>query len=876
MTRKRTPQMGVAEHARVPGAMSPEDKHVPLLEVLPFEEALEKEWPTDAHFVTYRPSHEEVDYPRCNKPIIAKLRQQGYSLDRHMFALDWDTPDHRPWGETATQEEFVAQFQEMAQEFPEASEFACMYFTRAGVRIIYILSEPLEVTESEARIRWMIYKMRSLGMTGIDELVDWTRLNRMPKVVREGISTWDQDYFQMVCVPDARLDVSALGSASKADKISVYADIVPLQQGQPEYADSSLLECFETGKARPTDWAKKAKKRLINRMCFDTLYNQVPLASRGSRDTTLHQLLGECVSLLYYLEGTTPEHIYALFYDSVMSLEQDQPWDEILWSGVKRLWEKEDAKARATKQIQKEKQIAREEKTVDMIEGMQEWLPEQEELFGDRSDAMMFARKKLIANCGSDYFLMDEEGYYRPQAYSSTQLIPAIRTHIPDLIETSVPKADGSGMKDVTIGTIISRHTTIVDSVSMEPSRPRGVIEHLDEPHAKLLIPGYRRNENIIPEYDEQVAEWLEKLFGPKVDDFNRWVAFALDWEAGPICALSIQGEQGAGKKMIVQGLAECLHSPSVATEKDLSDENQYGLLQSPFLVVNEGWGTVKGKHPADTFRDITSGEGRKVYRKYHHPVDIKSPMRVIFTANNLDVIKKLCKGRTLTQTDREALAIRLMHFDVGHKASDWLRLKGGRAFTASPGRRWIAPDSGGQSDHIVASHFMYLYHKRHELWTPDNRFLVEGYGSDDLMFEMQTQVGSAVLVIETLLSMFKKSYPMNNRDGIHIDKEKGSVFIVTKTITEYFRDELSQKFRESLSQNQVANVLGGIALHDKPEPRVLPGDGSNKGRRRWYELDIHKIQRAAQRHGMLSTELDELCNKREAFHSGYAVEEGI
>lgn len=865
------PLFGIADNAFVKGVSSLDAKDVNHLEITSFSKAFSQPWDMDAHFVTYSPEGVKpgTKFPRCNKPVLRQIRDQGYDLHRHTFAFDYDTPDHQPWGITETQEEFIENFQAVCEKFPLATNYACLYFTRAGARMVYILDEPIPVDESEASLRWMIYRFRAAGLD-VDELVDWTRLYRLPMVNREGIRTETVDVFDIEFDEEARLPISELGTASKADRASIYAEIKEFTDPVPDIDDAkALLEVFSEGKSRSTEWAKKAKHRLKGRECFDCLFNHTPIASRGNRDNTMHQYVGQAVSLLYYLEGTTPDHIFALFLEPIQQLDDTdgENWIDLLWSSVGRLWAKEDAKARANEKILEEREEAHEAAKTDLLGGLREWC-DAPEMYGDDSDAKLFAERHMIANHGSGYYLMDETGYYRPQSFTERQLIGAIRTHIPDLIPTVVPRADGNGMKDVEIKSILAAYTTIVDSVTVQPGIDRGYIEGLDKPNAQLVIPGYTLNTELEPTYDPDVADWLEKLFGRDVDDACKWIAYALAWDEGPICSLSLQGEQGAGKKLLVQGLAECLTTPAFATDADITGEYQYGLLNSPFLVVNEGWGTIKGKHPADRFREITAGDPIVVNRRFFHPVSIRNPMRVIFTANNLDVIKMLCRGRDLSQTDREALAIRLMHFDVGSKASDWLRIKGGMAFTGRPGKRWIAPDAGGKSDYVVAKHFLWLHSERAKLWKPQERFLVEGHGSKELMFEMQTQVGSATLVIEVLIAMFNNK--LQKRDGFII--EKGQAFILTSSIMDYWREIMSEKARgEKLSTNAIAAVLGGLCIEDKPKARQLKGH-EEQGRRRWFELDILKVREAAARHGYRSKRLEEVCNER----ISHQYEEGL
>jgi len=854
------PLFGVAAHARVLGASNLESAADPLT-ICTFEEAFQRHWDTDAHFVTYSAVGEGFEYlPRCNKPLLSKLRDCGADLVRHSFALDWDTPEHRPWGETITQDEFLDLFTTTAAQFHLLKDYACLYFTRSGARIVFILDEPVPVDESEAMLRWLIYRLRAFGFN-CDELCDWTRLMRLPMVSRDGEGTEQAASFDMAVAPRARLSTRRLGKATQRDKATAYAEIKAFTTPKPdEETASSLIEFLDKGKMKPTDWAKGAKKRLSGRECFDCLFSNAPIAVDGARDSTLHRYLGQVISLLYYFEGTTPQHIHGLFLDAVNQFEQDprEPlWSDLLWSGVGRLWAKEEAKAAAQAMEAKETEARAEETRFDILSGMRQW-SDHDALYGDEGTAKIWAEGHYIVSSGVSYYLIDNEGHYRSQPYSSSQLIPAIRRHLPDLIPTMVPTLDGKGMRAVSLESIISRHVTVVSAVTVQSGISRGYIENMDKPMARLVIPGFSRNENLVPEFNKDVDEWLKQVFQDDVDQACRWIAYALAFEDGPICAMSLIAEQGTGKKMLVQGLAECLTMPSIATDRDITSQYQDGLLRSPFLVVNEGWsGGRDGKHAADTFREISSGDPIVVHRKYKDPVEVRNPVRIIFTANNLDVIKKLAHKRDLTQTDRDALAIRLMHFDaLKSPASAWLRMKGGRRFTGKEGSRWITPDAGGKSDYILAKHFLWLHKHRADFWETDSRLLVEGHGSQDLMFEMQTQVGSATLVVETILQMLDyKVY----QDGLAIDGNR--VYVLTAGILHYWRERLAGKIRgENLTAQSITKVLGGLCVGECENAFVVPGkENEKKGRKRWHEIDVDKLKRAADVHGFRCEKLDKI-----------------
>ena len=179
---------------------------------------------------------------------------------------------------------------------------------------------------------------------------------------------------------------------------------------------------------------------------------------------------------------------------------------------------------------------------------------------------------------------------------------------------------------------------------------------------------------------------WLQQLCKDE-EPYNRlclWIGHSLNFEGGPICALSLSGPPGCGKKMLVWGLAECI------TTKTVADSKEFGrfaseILRTPFLIVNEGFHkTSGGMDPADTFRTYTGGDPIFVERKFQRPIRMQSPLRVIITANNLSVLKTLTSNRDLSPDDRDALAQRLFQVEVPAAASAWIRRLGSVGYAAT------------------------------------------------------------------------------------------------------------------------------------------------------------------------------------------------
>lgn len=842
------PPIAILADKHMPGCKTLDDQVEPLA-VTSFHEAFNNHHPTDAHFVCYTVS--DVDaFPRLTKVVLPRMRTLGRRVLLNCFVLDWDNPEHAAWKPGAI-DQFLAMLAEKSVTFPLAMAWTLFYTTAHGARFVYVLSSPIDAEAAETRLRGLIKLFRDNGLQ-VDDLWDWTRCFRLPWVVREKKPTWETppgmvEYLEQL---DNRLDPSTLPIVASTIPTPDYADIEVIHEPQPTPEECrALLEVpTPNGRRAQSAWMTEAKRRLKGRECYAALFEMKSLADPGGRDNKLLEATGQAVSLLYYLDGTTPAHVYSLFAPVVEQWADDPvtgKWTGRAWAMILRNWSREKAKALAIEQ--KAQVLAAEQKDVGnrILDGVRSWAQHPDLRSEDPAVLEAYIRRHAIVSVGNSVYVMTQEGYYCPAPMSPAQLVAGVRAMGMDgIIRTTTTNREGLEV-DRPIQHILNESATIAKEVHAVPGLRKSYVQDMDAPHALLRVPCYARNPDLEAKFDGEVDTWLCRLFGVHVAQARKWIAYALDFESGPICALSLKGAAGAGKKMLAQGLAETLVAPALATADDLVGAYQYGLLASPFLVVNEGWPkSHAGRHPADQFRALVSGDPLTINRKFLSPVHITNPVRILFTSNNLDVVKLLTAGRELSPEDREALAVRLLHFDVGHAASAWLAERGGVQFTGRPGRRWIRADGGVESDFIVARHFLYLYEHRHEMGAPGGRFLVEGNADADVLFELRTQSGSSPLVIEAVLRMAE--VPQKMLQGFVFVENR--LFVLANEILEFFRTNM-RGGGEKITIQSIANVFRGLAVSDYGASFVLK-TREHLGRRRWQELDCAMLLQVAQRDG--------------------------
>lgn len=839
-------------------------------ELLPLEEALMRHWPSDAHLVQYGLwPDDSPDMPRLNKVVLPHVRVRGGDVACSILAVEYDCPGHAALTLPAA-EALAAALSTLPAPLDQWTAF---YTTRNGARLIYVLSHSVLVEEFEGVHAGVVRDLRRCGFAATDDVGDWTRTFRLPSVERrnDDNSTSDtrlEPLHELVVRPQFRLDPASILPVKIERIIGVALDAADLVVGPaPEDVATRALIFLEEGK--PTPWHVEARKRLRGRECFAPLFEQAQFAKPGNRTNRIQSLVGEAAAVLRHLPGTGEVLLYALFLEPILALEPDAQtpdWRDPLWLACRKWWAVESKKLALERAAEAVRAVTQETVMERIVKGMRRWC-DAPALHESDESAAHFAAKHLFACTETQVHVMRPDGMYDPVGVSQRLVLSRARAVG---LDTLVPleEIEASGRKrSLTAQQLIDHHGTVaryVEGVVGTPGLFGASIRNLGSERATLSVPMYWRRDELEPKYDKEVAAWLQALAGDeRLPLLERWIACALAFEDGPTCALSVCGSPGIGKKMLVQGLAECVSTEVVADGAELFAEYQTFVMRTPFFVVDEGFPKKVGggRDPADTFRHMVAGDPISVNQKYIARLEVRNPLRLIFTANNLDVVGTLTAGRDLSPDDRAALAQRLLHLDCTDDAAILLRQRGGLAWTSSPGRRWVRRDNGQKSDYIVARHFMHLYATRKEV-PAGNRLLMEGSLTPQLLRIVAMRSGSGPLVVEVLVRLIENARSVNAPEGVRITDE-GQIIVTVAAVVDGFRKDIGRLTRREIDARQVASVLRGL-MRKAPDMRAIEIGNLGKGTKvaRWYEIDPHTLLEEAQEFGWSSRVLSELAAK--------------
>ncbi len=205
MKEQDLPLVGVAEETRINGLNDARGWELTdHLAVVDLDYAMGWRWDSDAHFTTYAVLGQD-SWPRLNKSALPTLHAAGREVVVVALAFDFDNPGHAPWT-PELREGFDGR---VAPLTGRLADWAYLYTTAHGARIVYVLDKPLQPEAMEDVYKVMLEEFKAAGLPMDPACAQWNRMFRSPRVLRDGQRTEDQDYFDIVERPEVRLCVEA-------------------------------------------------------------------------------------------------------------------------------------------------------------------------------------------------------------------------------------------------------------------------------------------------------------------------------------------------------------------------------------------------------------------------------------------------------------------------------------------------------------------------------------------------------------------------------------------------------------------------------------------------------------------------------------------
>lgn len=715
--------------------------------VMPLSTALQTGWGTEASFACYLlpPEVEPRHQPRLNKvkgrQALSWLAAQGLVPRMHWLAFDLDTPGHVPWHLDVSQVRGESEDADKAREAirkarekhggslegwwsgvlqairstPEGAR-AAIYRSNCGARLLWALEEPVDPQAWEQRAKEIRGRLRTAGAP-VDELSDWTRLMRLPRVVlQSGVdlrsTTVDLHQAQPIRlvqtsdVPRKGGDEDLhgiFGSSGSSGSSGVSPSHLRLVSPSPDQAPADPAQSGDDWSRLRPNFPEHLRQVLRSGLPLAPPPEQRAPGAEG-RNQALVRVVG---TVLAFMDRPDADAAYRLIEPSVRAMDcADASLDHL------RARCDEFASVEREKQRKVREDLAalgvyrRGQSQANALPAV----PQADPLslvVQTAQDADLTTRLIIMDSTGRAVWVWDETDQAYRGPFTRTNAAKALLQYCPTLAS---PLLQGQRGAYRPIEHVVMDCGRIARSVHLV----LGAEQTVWDSERSRLLGAAARFARLEPAWDEEVHAWLVALGGDHGEQWLDWLATIRQVQR-PTCAVYLHGEADAGKSFLVACLAQLWESETVvaydvATGGGFNEE----LAESALIWADEELPEDhRGQTSTKAFRRYTGNTRHVLRRRFMPGLPIQGAYRTIITANNDELFK--VENERLGAQDLRAVIER-----IGYMRSHWapgeaLARAGGWAATA----RWL-------EEKTVARHVLALEQDRTVV--PGQRYLVPGW----------------------------------------------------------------------------------------------------------------------------------------------------
>lgn len=680
------------------------------------EDALQSQFAEDWHCVPYYvvlPDGERL-YARIVKRGVDKrladqtlrhclgadeLEEAGCRIVvRHLMA-DIDNDSHAQWEEGSPGKTKALAAVDDALEACMTVGFppTAIYTTRGGLRIMWRLTEEMDAADSEHALAWLAVQLMERCDFYVDGgALDWTRLQRLPCVVRDGEAQHEQDWYHLYLQPDHDVRPNELGRMEprrarellKTGNVAtdtLKARILGLKPKTPSTV--VLGPCPDPEQAEALAWLDLDQRTLravaeklvqnINRDQRQVVQYRQTLPD-GHRDTRLTSIVGSlCGAAERKVPEATPELMLGLLAPLLRSLEPDgdtPDWFQCAWDKIGRWFseslavekveeERAELSAPVTTRFDREELLLRgfRQHNAALAEGLSD-----EELTELITDMAILGRKP------TECYRLTPDGSYFPVPERWARCVHTVLSH-----DAFPQEVHDRFMWETEKGTQYKDDPKFFDKEAwrghvhdVRYSARRGEGLTIDtEGRMVLSLAIHQVRGDIEPVYHQKVDDWLRELFTAEWDAMQRYLSF-FTFADRALVALVMTGAARTGKTLFMSALGN-LFSPE-GPVKDMGDTRfNSRALQSPVWVYDESLPTQASnvKRFDAYLRERISGNWMTIERKGIDQFPVQMFPRFVFAANNDMILRKIFGSTDLNTYDQDALSERLLICPVGEEA---------------------------------------------------------------------------------------------------------------------------------------------------------------------------------------------------------------
>jgi hypothetical protein len=815
----------VPEGAKFPGWDGTNDASALLMsEKFPGDELTYELDDGDYRFVVYDiPGEESI--PRINNAAIPVLEGMGVEPVARAAVIDVDLPGHRRWSSLAEAQAHVDALLARAEDDPQDLLFnAAYYTTRAGYRLVWMLTDPLPVRKYRALMRALMATLKEqYGIDSDPSSDEWNRLFRMPRCIRDGVLL--DTYADVDPLAEATLDPYRFGELADNDEF-----VSEVAGDAPEPIEDLDLDVWKAahkhaylkrGLPFPPDntgSTYRAMRRAVASLahegpCDDpeVLFAMVVRSVDATPGRTRQEAWKLCVWTAYKQRGAAlkPEA------EPERPL-RPEPVDDDTWDDWFRTIDKRYAstlnKLRAglafTPKTQAEAKLlnaifhvahklhltdpldlyrafyaSAQASLVDATKVWEQAVTCAAQVKSEADNSVDDEGKKAAVFCSETPLLVAVPGArvlymldLRDPGHPTYQLTDSVcmtmhfdqmaRQHLP--FDASITDDKGKAQD---IGSLMRSYGNSATTVRYVTGQ-RGASFVPDRDGNALEIGVHSLHPDLRPVFHADVDKWLRLFGGSDPERFLDWLAVSTRTQF-PVCAMYIHGLPGSGKSMLLQGLAAMWGGSPVPFGNVAADFNE-SLLASPIIGADEGVPSDKGDL-SEVFRNLVANSTHDIRIKYQANATLHACMRLVITANEMDALdfKKTLSGRSL-----QAIVERVLFIEQGSAPVDHLAALGGRTATALWAER--APGVPG----LIGEHVLWLRENRPV--EPAGRFLVQGTMTD-WHRQFISQQGIKPDVIKVIALAAKNAAKLSNSGaqvaGVEVRRDKRCVLITKEAV---------------------------------------------------------------------------------------------
>lgn len=721
------------------------------------EQALETSHACDAHLLSYavRQPDQSVRFHRVKKNDHA-----SDNVVVQFIGVDLDLEPHDRWASQDYAEQALVDVLNTTTGL--IGPPTAIYTTRAGLRLIYGLTEPVSGRMAErvgrgVRAALMPIELLTMpqGTLRVDDSCgDWTRLFRLPRVLRDG------EMLESLLIQNSGAAIDpAVFDTGGSDPVGHQAPFVRLEapEGAPDEDEAYVLAWSAVG--TPSPQLHDLRVHCSNAL-YDPVFNHELKLPEGSRNASLTRIIGGLCGVAKRVTNISPELIYGACLPMIGQLEPDADtpdWREVLWSLVSRFYEGT--------------LIVTEDDHDRFLSAIRKNFPNLSDVSAEELEAWLCNHVVVVR--GSAAYFLQSNGCY---CYSPVDWATAVHRIVQNPItsrysrflycETEkgkrILKSKASTFKD-------EWPCRAVSVIATSQAMPIDIMAGEDQT-LPLLV--HQVDPWLSPKRDSLVDNWLKSLVAEDdYDHFERYLA-AVPFTDLPLLALWLVGRKNVGKTLLGACLGR-LFGSGVPNTKLMNGNHDGHLVSNPIVFFDEtiqvdrGYGTTISEMIRATVGHLT----RNLNMKFVSNFEANIRLRMLFASNGTRNILGIIQKEGTNAEDRRAIADRFATFKVQEGASYHCA----ELVTACRTQKVDVRK-------VVAEHVLYLSTLRErELRQAPHRLTVEKSELSRQLFEDQARANGTMIsllqAISTLLLETKSNMvEMHQRNGSFSPSNPGVV----------------------------------------------------------------------------------------------------